>query len=185
MILFHTSDTIIKEPDIHRGRSNTDFGQGFYLTPDKLFASSWARERTSSDIYINSYELKTDGLKIRRFSRDEDWFKYIFSNRRGKEDSLADFDVIIGPIANDTLFETYGIITSGLLAPDQALELLGIGPEYSQVAVKTDAGARALQWIDSEILDIDTMAEVRKEYERQRAAFDEEFGIMLNAMDER
>lgn len=184
MILFHTSDTIIKVPDIHRGRSNTDFGQGFYLTPDKGFASSWARERTSSDIYVNSYELKTDGLKVRIFCRDKDWFEYIFSNRRGKADSLADHDVIIGPIANDTLFETYGIITSGLLTPDQALELLEIGPEYMQVAIKTDAGAGALQWTGAEMLSADMMAAGRKEYERQRAAFDEEFGRVLDAQDE-
>ena len=43
MILFHTSNKVIREPDIHIGRSNTDFGQGFYLTPDESFAGSWAR----------------------------------------------------------------------------------------------------------------------------------------------
>jgi hypothetical protein len=184
MILFHTSDTIIKEPDIHRGRSNTDFGQGFYLTPDESFAYSWARERTSSDIYVNRYELDTEGIKVKVLSRDEEWFSYIFDNRRSKADSLADYDVIIGPIANDTLFETYGIITSGLLTPDQALELLGIGPEYTQVAIKTDAGAKALQWIDAEVLSADAMAAGRKEYERQKTAFDEDFARMLEAQDE-
>lgn len=184
MKLFHTSDTIIKEPDIHRGRSNTDFGRGFYLTPDESFAGSWARERTSTDIYVNRYELDTEGIRVKRLSRDEEWFTYIFDNRRGKTDSLADYDVIIGPIANDTLFETYGIITSGLLTPGQALELLGIGPEYTQAAIKTDAGAGALRWMGAEILSADVMAEARVEYERKRAAFDEEFARVLDAQSE-
>lgn len=184
MTLFHTSDTVIKEPDIHRGRSNTDFGQGFYLTPDESFAGSWARERTSSDIYVNRYELDIDGIRVKTLSRDEEWCTYIFDNRRSKADRLADYDVIIGPVANDTLFETYGIITSGLLTEAQALGLLRIGPEYTQVAVKTDAGAKALRWVDAEILSADVMAEARKEYERQKDAFDEKFAEALDVQDE-
>lgn len=184
MILFHTSDTVIKEPDIHRGRSNTDLGQGFYLTPDESFAGSWARERTSSDIYVNRYELDIEGIKVKTLSRDEEWFTYIFDNRRSKADWLADYDVIIGPVANDTLFETYGIITSGLLTTAQALELLRTGPEYTQAAVKTDAGAKALHWVNAEILSADVIAEARKEYERQKNAFDEKFAKVLDVQDE-
>ena len=184
MILFHTSDIIIKEPDIRRGRSNTDFGQGFYLTPDESFAGSWARERTSSDIYVNRYELQTDGLKVKTFGRDEEWFSYIFDNRRGAADRLEDFDVIIGPVANDTLFETYGIITSGLLTSEQALELLRIGLEYTQVAIKTETGADALRWMDAEGLNADAMAAARREYDRQRASFDAEFARTLDAQEQ-
>ena len=61
------------------------------------------------------YELEVENLKVRHLQRDEEWFEYIFSNRRGKLDSLMDYDVIIGPIANDTIFNTFGIITSGFL----------------------------------------------------------------------
>ena len=31
-------------PDFYRGRKNADFGQGFYLTPDREFAYRWAYE---------------------------------------------------------------------------------------------------------------------------------------------
>ncbi len=34
-------------------------------------------------------------------------------------------DVIIGPIANDTIFETFGIISSGYLTTEQAMKLSG------------------------------------------------------------
>lgn len=175
MILFHTSNKVIKEPDIRIGRSNTDFGQGFYLTPDESFAGSWARERTSSDIYVNRYELKTEGLKVKTFGRDAEWFGYILDNRRSRPDCLLGYDVIIGPVANDTLFETFGLLTSGFLTTEQSLKILSAGPEYTQVAIRTDAGAKALKWLDAEILSAESMAEARKEYERSKAAFDEGF----------
>ena len=44
-----------------------------------------------------------------------EWFDYIFSNSNGKKDYLSEYDVIIGPIANDTLYDTLGILTSGFI----------------------------------------------------------------------
>ena len=131
MKLYHTSNVEIREPDIHRGRINADFGQGFYLTPDREFTYRWARDNA----IVNVYELDERGLEIHRFVRDEDWFSYIFNNRRVKDGLAA--DVVIGLIANDTIFETFGIISSGYLKAADALKLLMIGPEYTQVAIKT------------------------------------------------
>ncbi|MBQ9562757.1 MAG: DUF3990 domain-containing protein [Lachnospiraceae bacterium] len=45
--LFHTGYQIIERPDIHAGRTNADFGQGFYLSDDEEFSKRWARERTA------------------------------------------------------------------------------------------------------------------------------------------
>lgn len=179
MILFHTSNKIIKEPDIRIGRSNTDFGQGFYLTPDESFAGSWARERTSTDVYVNRYELKTEGLKVKTFGKDAEWFEYILDNRRSRPDRLKGYDVIIGPVANDTLFETFGLLTSGFITPEKSLEILRSGPEYTQVAIRSDAGAKALTWLGAEILSKETMASAREDYERAKEAFDEGFAKAL------
>lgn len=121
MILYHTSNREIQIPDIHHGRKNADFGWGFYLTPDQDFTYRWARENA----IVNKYELDEANLTIHRFKRDVDWFKYIYNNRR-LEDSISS-DVIIGPIANDTIFDTLGIISSGFLEPEAALQLLMIG----------------------------------------------------------
>ncbi len=144
MRLYHTGSAVIPEPDVRRGRRNADFGQGFYLTPDEAFARRWA----TPGAVINEYELDESGLLIHRFQRDEAWFDYIFHNRRAR-DSLQT-DVVIGPIANDTIFETFGIISSGLLKPADAMKLLMIGPEYTQVALKTEKAAGRLRWIRSE-----------------------------------
>ena len=144
MILYHTSDREIRNPDIHRGRKNADFGWGFYLTPDRDFTYRWARENA----VVNEYELDETGLRIHRFTRDVDWFRYIYQNRRLQDGLTA--DVVIGPIANDTIFDTLGIISSGFLKPEDALKLLLIGPEYTQAAIKTENALRQLRWIRSE-----------------------------------
>ncbi len=70
MRLYHTSDRIIREPDLSMGRRNADFGHGFYLAADGEFAGSWARERTSSAIVVNEYELDIGDLRIWSFRKE-------------------------------------------------------------------------------------------------------------------
>ena len=144
MKLYHTSQAEIRTPDVHHGRKNADFGPGFYLTPDKEFAYRWAWE----DSVVNEFELEIGDLHVRTLSRNEEWFRYILQNRRGKD--TLDAEVVIGPIANDTIFDTLGIISSGFLQPEEALRLLKIGPEYTQVAVKSERAAACLRWVGAE-----------------------------------
>ncbi len=148
MVLYHTSQEIIKRPDIYFGRKNADFGQGFYLTQDYDFAQRWA----SADAFINEYELCLDDLCVIQLERNREWFEYIFENRRTNDTKSA--DVIIGPIANDTIFDTLGIISSGFLKPEEAVELLMIGPEYIQVTVKTDKANKQLKWLSADKVHI-------------------------------
>lgn len=167
MRLYHTGKVEIKKPDIHRGRRNADFGQGFYLSPDKEFTYRWA----GREDLINIYELDLTGLKVQQFSRSLEWFEYIFSNRRSKD--TVDADLVIGPIANDTIYDTLGILSSGYLKPEDALKLLMIGPEYTQVAVKSRKAAASLRWIGADRdTDSGRYAELlRKEQEEYQEAF--------------
>lgn len=165
MILYHTSDQEIQRPDIHHGRKNADFGWGFYLTPDREFTYRWARENA----IVNEYELDESGLSIHRLSRDTDWFQYIFYNRRLQDGISA--DVVIGPIANDTIFDTLGIISSGFLDPKDAMKLLMIGPEYTQVAIKTEKAARKLKWIRSEKIEQINRDTLKTEQDAYQEAF--------------
>ena len=122
--LFHTGYAEIRDPDIHYGRKNADFGQGFYLSDSDEFAGKWMRERKDAIIHINAYELDLRGLNVLRFTRDQDWLDYILRNRAGYADSCPEADVVIGPIANDTIYDTLGVLTSGVLTREQSLELL-------------------------------------------------------------
>lgn len=168
MKLYHTGKIEIPEPDIHHGRKNADFGWGFYLTPDIDFARLWGWQNA----IINEYELDEEGLQIKRFERDEEWFNYIFNNRRGNDGIQA--DVIIGPIANDTIFDTFGIISSGFIKPADALKLLSVGPSYVQIAIKTEKAVRQLRWVGSQ--------QVIKPQESQRRKQQEEYSEALSAV---
>ena len=179
MILYHTGSGEIRDPDIHHGRKNADFGQGFYLTPDKEFACRWARERKDEQTVLNTYDLDTEGLDVCEFTRNEDWFRYIFGNRSGREDSIYS-DVVIGPIANDTIYDTLGVITSGFLSSDQALQLLMIGPEYTQVVIKTVKAASHLHWISSEVLTTDRIREYRRVVAAEEQDYQEKFALKLD-----
>ena len=177
MILYHTSMTEIPVPDIRRGRKNADFGQGFYLTPDEDFSYRWAWK----DAVVNRYELDLTGLRVKTFSRSEEWFEYIFLNRRAKD--TIDADVVIGPISNDTIFETFGIITSGFLKPEEALQLLMIGPEYTQAAIKTQRAADRLKWTGSE--KITGMEKYRDSLKKEQDEYQEQFAAVMEKISEK
>ncbi len=167
MRLFHTSDRILPEPDVHYGRVNADFGQGFYLTPEREFALRWAGERA----VINVYEFDLSGLKVHRFERDAAWFDYIFHNRRAEDRLNA--DVVAGPIANDTIFDTMGIFSSGFLTAEEALRLLSVGPCFTQFALKTERAAAQLRWLEAEPIASPDAAHRRQEQERYWQALGE------------
>ncbi|MBE5863256.1 MAG: DUF3990 domain-containing protein [Lachnospiraceae bacterium] len=174
MILYHTSEQEIRNPDIHYGRRNADFGWGFYLTPDRDFTYRWAKENA----VVNEYELDEKGLNICTFTRDINWFQYIFNNRRMKDGLTA--DIVIGPIANDTIFNTFGIMSSGFLKPENALKLLMIGPEYTQVAIKTEKAAKQLRFVRSEKIRHISKDAFQLEQEAYQESFAQEFEKLIN-----
>ncbi len=178
MKLYHTSRMEIREPDVRHGRSNADFGPGFYLTPDQEFAFRWGTE----GFVVNEYELDLTELEVRTFTRTEEWFAYIFHNRRGKDGLRA--DVVIGPIANDTIFDTLGMISSGFLSSADALKLLRIGPEYTQVALKTDRAASGLKWIRASALPPAGEAERKKEQDAYQKLFAEALEKIMESQEE-
>ncbi len=171
MRLYHAGLQRIKTPNVHYGRKNADFGQGFYLTDDLAFARRWAGRRRDEPAVINVYDLDTEGLSVKEFDRSPDWFDYIFANRMNRPDTRPE-DVIIGPIANDTIYETFGITTSGYLKREEALRLLMIGPAFTQIVLKTQAAAGRLTWLDAVIPE-------PEEIRRAHAAREEEEGVFL------
>ena len=114
-------------------------------------------------------------LKIKKLTRNEEWYTYIFANRSVQPDRFAGYDVVIGPIANDTLYDTLGITTSGFLSKEEALALLQIGPEYFQAVIRTPAALAALTWTGARMLSSEeiraSQAIVRAEAEEYQIAF--------------
>ena len=116
---------------------------------------------------------------IHQFTRDSEWFSYIYGNRNRKPD-LLEADVIKGPIANDTIYDTLGITTSGFLSEEQSLKCLLIGPEYHQIVIKSEKAASQLKWISSEILTPETIAQYRSTVAEEEKKFQQEFADLLS-----
>ena len=181
--LYHTGYDEIRDVDIHYGRANADFGQGFYTTDDEEFARRWVREHKDKETILNVYELDMEGLKVHRFERGEKWFDYIFNNRHHKPDSIEDVDVIIGPIANDTIYDTLGIITSGFLKREEAVAMLMIGPCYNQVVIKSEKAVSQLKWIDSTVLDHDEIVRCREVVAKEEAEYQRLFSEKMREIE--
>jgi hypothetical protein len=113
MILYHGSNTHIEEIDLKRGRRGKDFGQGFYLSPDRLQAQQMAertvdREEAGAPIlttyqFDDSILFRPSDLKVKVFDGySQEWAEFIMMNRRNKSYKQAhDYDIVYGPIAND------------------------------------------------------------------------------------
>ena len=171
MKLFHVGFARLVHPDVFYGRKNADFAQGFYTSPDEDFVKKWAKTRPDQETILNIYELNEEGLKIKRFDRNEEWFEYIFNNRHFKEDYLSDYDVIIGPIANDTIYDTWGILTSGMVDEKKALEVLSLGPSYIQVAIKSIKASNQLTWLSSIVMSPEEVKSLRGEVRKEEIEY--------------
>ncbi len=113
MKLYHGSNVSIDEIDLKRGRKGKDFGQGFYLSRERVQAQMMA-ERTvdreeSGEATLTIYEFderilcEPSELKIKIFEGyTKEWAEFIIMNRRNKTEKQAhDYDIVYGPIADD------------------------------------------------------------------------------------
>lgn len=111
MILYHGSTVDITQIDLSKSKPNKDFGSGFYLSADKKQAEELAEYKAfqvGGTPILNIFEfdeslLTEDSLKILRFEGySKEWVEFVFSNRSSATGgSTHDYDIVIGPIAND------------------------------------------------------------------------------------
>lgn len=111
MILFHGTNTDIETIDLSRSLNHKDFGKGFYLTDSRDTAMRMAIKKArlfGGQATLISYEfdesaLQSD-LKVKVFPKKAtvEWFVFVDANRdRENKQPIHDFDIIVGPIADD------------------------------------------------------------------------------------
>lgn len=131
MILYHGTNTDFRQIRLEMSRVGKDFGFGFYLTPDRHVATRQAERKllqTGAGVkVVQSYFLDEQHLaefKVLRFDAyTEEWADFILLNRQNREcHSLHDYDVVIGPIANDTVGFQIRRYTEGIITKAQFLQ---------------------------------------------------------------
>jgi len=148
MTLYHGSNTVVEKPDLSFSRLRTDFGRGFYLTPVKTQAESWARRflREGGAAILSSYEFPfepgvepTHGLRVREFGdHDEEWLNFISDCRSGKNVG-AEWDLVIGGVANDKVFDTLQLYFDKLIDAAEAIGRLRYNRPNLQYCFKTQS----------------------------------------------
>lgn len=110
MILYHGSNTYIKEIDLCKSKPNKDFGKGFYLSDNKTQAEQMAKFKAltlGGEPIVTTFEvddniLSNTNLKVKCFSEySQDWADFVFANREGNKTDT--YDIVYGPIANDKI----------------------------------------------------------------------------------
>ena len=131
MVLFHGSNIVVREPKILKSQRYLDFGAGFYMTSDFEQARKWAvrtaARREEGVATISVFEIKddyVDRVKVRTFARpDRDWLRYITVHRTGNPPA-DDYDMVVGPVANDQAIRTVNNYLKGYFPEDVAIKLL-------------------------------------------------------------
>lgn len=147
--VYHGSYAEIKNPDLNRSRTDIDFGRGFYLTEDKKMAEKWAVGKAVS--IVNSYELNLHDLKVVRLGLTKQWLDFVAYNR-GYGDKMFDteeIDVIIGPTADDKMFNTLSAYFAGFLSAEQTIRYLNIAGYSNQIVLKTNKAIQNLSFVNS------------------------------------
>jgi hypothetical protein len=155
MKVFHGGTTIIDEIDLARGRSNLDFGKGFYVTAIRSQAEFWAARAgrfhktdgvvSEFEFYENAFEHYD--LKVLRFSGyTEPWLDFVILNRDPKSPIPAhDYDMIEGPVANDDVNARIGDYLAGDVSKSEFLKELTMHKPTHQICFCT---VRSLQMIE-------------------------------------
>jgi hypothetical protein len=156
LILYHGSYLKIPEPDLTHSRLNVDFGCGFYVTPLYEQAVKWCGKfkRRGKEGIISRYifdgsreaELKT--LKFNSYS--EEWLDFILNCRSGKD--TTDYDLVVGGVANDKVFNTVELFFDGLIDKMEAINRLCYEKPNLQICFRTKKALELLRFEGSEMV---------------------------------
>lgn len=142
MELYHASDRAIPAPDTGHSRKNVDFGLGFYTTPIYAQARKWCErfKRRGSSAVISRYaydERAAAGLKTLRFDAySDEWLDFILRCR--SERDATDYDIVMGGVANDKVFNTVELFYDGLIERGEAIRRLRFEKPNLQICFRTE-----------------------------------------------
>lgn len=139
IILYHGSTQIVEYPEIRTARFHKDFYYGFYCTLFAEQAKRWAVRFDGAGIMNEYIYTPNESMKILKFSEmTEEWLDFIVSCRLGQS---HDYDIVEGPMANDTIFNYVQNFTDGKITREAFWELAKYKRPTHQISFHT---ARAL-----------------------------------------
>lgn len=141
MHLYHASNMVVERPVIMNRFTTLDFGTGFYTTSNEDQARDFARKvylrrKRKGSPTVSVYwfdEVAIDALETLKFpSPNRDWLEFVVHNRReGRDPSLA-VDLVVGPVANDDVFQTVALYEDGVITEEEAIRRFKVKELFDQ-----------------------------------------------------
>lgn len=136
MKLYHGSDVSIEKIELSFSKPFKDFGKGFYLSADYNQAMDMARERirqkSGSGIPVVSVfefdesTLENSDLNVKKWNDyNIEWAEFVLDNRdRNLQHPIHNYDIVYGPIADDSVAFQLRRFNAGYLTIEQLVEEL-------------------------------------------------------------
>lgn len=156
MILYHGSNVIVDKPRLILQNRTLDFGPGFYTTTNREQAVSFAGKvtdrREDGSPHVSIYEIAEieklqDKFKVLIFSGpNEEWLDFVYENRNACYHG-EQFDMVFGPVANDTIYRTFIAYEEGILTKEETIARLKVKKLFDQMTFATQAALEQLKYI--------------------------------------
>ena len=145
MKLYHGTNCSFDEIDLTKSKVGKDFGCGFYLSADSKQAMELAERKMELSgegaLLVYEYEfdealLQSEELSVLRFEEySKEWAEFILTNIKNRTRvSAHQYDIVIGPIADDAVGFQIRRFTAGIIDMDRFIQELrymkGISFQY-------------------------------------------------------
>lgn len=156
MKLYHGTNIDFSEIDLAKSFPLKDFGKGFYLTTIREQAERMAKrkqEALGGKAIVQEYEfdenvLHKDDLKALVFEGTiPEWATFIFNNRSRNKNYRHDYDIVVGPIADDGVAFLINQYTTGAVTLAQFTRMLKFKKLSNQYFFGTEKAVKQLRRI--------------------------------------
>ena len=146
----------VSNPKILQSDRRLDFGTGFYLTSNYEQAARWAKltvqrrgEGKETVSVFDFDETSLDSLKILRFeAANREWLEYVTANRKNLTLKNDDYDIVIGPVANDRTMPVISLYFSGIYDIEETIRRLLPQKLHDQYVFRTEKSLKALKFLE-------------------------------------
>jgi len=157
MLLYHGSNLAVEEPRLMERARGADFGAGFYLTTKETQAAEFAKtvinRRKFGVPTVSVYDFDETAAKqtldIAAFAEpNAEWLEFVRDNRL-KSYAGRQYDIIVGPVANDRVFPTIQALVIGQFTVETALAALKPYKLFDQYCFATENALSTLTFVKS------------------------------------
>lgn len=159
MKIYHGGFLAISKPKILVINRTMDFGRGFYTTTSFDQAKKWALikkdrfhyEKAIVSIFeMNNEIFKTAELKSKVFhNANEEWLDFVIQNRQNINFDY-DYDVVMGPVANDNIYASLNLYEDGFLSKKELMVELITWKYVDQICFHTEKALGFIKFIKAE-----------------------------------